>query len=119
MGDAMIILEFQNRRDAEECMKAINSLAAIWWRERGYTVQNRPDGDVLIGQDNEGKDIAGAVTTTWDIITKSGDDTFYFSSLSNDPRFPDWKSTLADFGFSAIGNEIEFPDHWKAEASFH
>lgn len=109
----MLILEFQIQQEADQCLAAINGLAAQWWMGQGYTVE---DG-ALIGknakthQDQPDK----AKTTTWDTVKESPDGTFYFSSLSNDKRFLNWKEALAEIGFVAIGVEREFPEQWKQE----
>lgn len=102
----MLILEFQTQQEAEQCLAAINGLAAQWWTQQGYTVE---DG-ILIGKNSKtGLDNPSAQgTTTWDDVKESPDGTFYFLSLSNDARFPNWKEFLADIGFTNIGTEKEF-----------
>lgn len=106
----MLILEFDTKEEAQEALSAINGLAAQWWMQQGYTVE---DGALVGKNAKTGLDSPGAQrTTTWDEVKESPDGTFYFSSLSNDERFPNWKQFLADIGFTAIGVEKQFPVEW-------
>lgn len=101
------ILEFSTQADAESCLATINQMAADWWQAQGYTVI---DGE-LIGKKNGVIAPESARTITWDVVKESPDNTFYFSSLSNDARFPDWKDTYTQYGNIAY-TEKDFPDAW-------
>jgi hypothetical protein len=52
-----------------------------------------------------------ARTTTWAEIQTSPDGT-YISSLSNDPRFCDWKDYWSQAGLPDCYEEIELPAEW-------
>lgn len=109
----MLVLDFPTKTEAEQCLAAVNGLAAQWWMEQGYTVEN---GELIGKNAKTGLDSPGAArTVTWDTVKESPDGTFYFTSLSNDPRFPNWKAFLADIGFTAIGTEKGFPAEWIEE----
>jgi len=76
----------------------VNQIVVAWWVANGYTVVESTDGWELIGRNAfTGLDEPEKTRTiTWDTIKESPDGTWYFSSLSNDPRFVDWRDYLPD-----------------------
>lgn len=105
----MLILQFQTQQDAQSCLNTINLMAATWWQSQGYTVV---DGKLISKFGDTGQDdYEAAAADTWAEIQESPDNTWYFTSLSNDPRFPDWKETYAQMQGVAY-EEIEMPDEW-------
>jgi hypothetical protein len=106
--EQFIILNFPSKAQAEYCLWRINQMAATYWVEQGYTVIN---GELIGRNALTGEDMPdSARTISWDTVKQSPDKTFYFSSLSNDPRFAKGMEQLpADLlGFT----EMEFPAAW-------
>lgn len=110
--DGYLIYELDTEPEAQTMLGAINSMAGQYWIDQGYTVTN---GE-LIGKKNGVDNPAAAHTITWDEIKQSPDDTFYFSSLSNDAKFQNGTQQLIDAGFVFI--EKEFPIAWQPDPEF-
>ncbi len=92
--DGYLILEFDTQDAAQTALEIIDAVAAQWWAGQGYTVEN---GELIGRNAKTGQDAPDKTrTTTWAEITESPDGTFYFPSLSNDPRFVDWREYLPD-----------------------
>lgn len=109
--DRHLILTPKEGHTAQELLSYVNLLAAGYWKQEGYTVAN---GGV-IGR-CKGIDNPSAVkTTTWAEIQTSPDGTEYFSSLSNDARFCDWKDYWSQAGLPDCYEESEMPDEWIVE----
>lgn len=105
-----LIIEFPTQSEAQAALDAINAVAAAWWVQQGYTVQ---DGQLIGKNAKTGQDAPDAQhTTIWAEIAESPDGTFYFSSLSNDARFPDWKQYVPG---SDGWTEKELPAQWAAQ----
>lgn len=105
--DGYLIYELATELEAETMLGAINAMASQYWLEQGYTVTN---GE-LIGKKNGVDNPAAARTITWDNVKTSPDNTFYFSSLSNDTKFQNGTQQLIDAGF--IFAEKQFPVEWQ------
>ncbi len=106
-----LILNFPTKPQAEYCLGLVNQMAATYWVEHGYTVIN---GELIGKNAATGDDMPkSARTISWDTVKQSPDNTYYFSSLSNDPRFAKGMEQLpaAQLGFT----EIEFPVEWVKE----
>lgn len=92
--------------EAKHDLEIINLISAQYYAGSGYTVEHGATGFELIGknaatnQDNPN----AQRTVTWDEI-KEHNGQFYFTSLSNDPRFKDWRDYLPD-GVSMQCQEI-------------
>ena len=109
--DNDLILIAKDGYTADQLLEYINRLAAAWWQSQGYTVEN---GE-LIGKKN-GEDNPGAAhTITWAEVKTAPDGTQYFLSLSNDPRFCDWKQYWVAAGFPEAYEEAESPAQWLEE----
>ena len=109
--DGSLILEFQTLEDAQTALAVINQIAAAWWQSQGFTVE---DGELVGKNAKTGEDAPDkARTTTWDIVQESPDGTFYFSSLSNDLRFVDWRDYLPEG--VVMPDDIECPVEWYEE----
>ena len=113
--DQYLILEFASEDEAQTTLDVVNQIAAAWWTQQGYTVEN----GALIGKNAaKGTDEPGKQrTTAWAEIKESPDGTFYFPSLSNDPRFADWRDYLPQ-GVNS-GTEKEFPAVWRVTEENH
>lgn len=110
MGE-YLILEFETQESATNCLNILNQVAAAWWIEQGYTVENTEDGLILIGKNSKtGEDDPSGITTTWDTVKESPDGTFYFTSPTPDPRFVDWRNYMPE-GID-LGTEKEMPEEW-------
>lgn len=109
--DQYLILEFQTEAEAQAALAVINQIAAQWWAAQGYTVDN----GTLIGRNAaSGNDEPEKQrTTTWAEITESPEGTFYFPSLSNDPRFADWRDYLPH-GVTMPPDKA-LPDVWASQ----
>jgi len=104
----MKILEFTTRANAQSSLATINAMAAMWWQSQGFTVIDNQ----LVGRINGIDAPESTRTISWAVEVESPDGTWYFSSLSNDPRFPDWKETYEEFeGITYI--EKDMPDNWN------
>ena len=108
----MLILNFTTLEQAQSCLDTINAMSADYWKSQGYTVVDGENGKELIGKRNGVDAPDSARTISWAEIQESPDGTSYFTSLSNDPRFPDWKETYGLYG-GVPYEEIEFPEAWK------
>jgi hypothetical protein len=85
-------------------------MAANYWVEQGYTVEN---GQLIGKNAKTGEDMPDAARTlTWDIVKESPTGTFYFTSLSMDPRFIKGMERLPAMllGFT----EMVLPEGWNA-----
>lgn len=106
--DQPLILEFTTRQQADDCLIAVNQIAAGFWESQGYTViEGRLIGkNVATGMD----DLNAAQTITWDTVKESVTGTFYFQSLRSDPRFVDGMSQIPQeiFGYT----EKTLPIDW-------
>jgi len=106
--DQPLILEFTTRQQAEDCLIAVNQIAAAFWESQGYTViEGRLIGkNVATGMD----DLNAAQTITWDTVKESVTGTFYFQSLRSDPRFVDGMNQIPQeiFGYT----EKTLPIDW-------
>lgn len=103
-----MILVFETNQSAHRCLEALNQVAAAWWVEQGYTVEQTENGPVLIGKNADtGEDNPQGITTTWDTLKESPIGTFYFASPSE--RYPTWREFMPDID---MGVEIEMPDEW-------
>lgn len=103
-----MILEFEMQKVAQDCLDAINQVAVSWWISQGYTVEQTENGPILIGKNAAtGQDNPKGVTTTWDYVRESPDNTFYFSSPSE--QYPTWRDFMPDV---SMGVEKEMPEGW-------
>lgn len=106
--DQPLILEFTTRQQADDCLIAVNQIAAAFWESQGYTViEGRLIGkNVATGMD----DLNAAQTITWDTVKESAAGTFYFQSLRSDPRFVDGMNQIPQeiFGYT----EKTLPIDW-------
>lgn len=109
MGGALI-LEFQTFLLAQTCLTALNQVAAVYWQSEGYTVNQTPDGPVLIGKNALTlEDNPSAITDTWDHVQESPDGTFYFTSPVM--QYPTWRDFMPE-GVD-LGIEKEMPEEWN------
>ena len=92
--DGYLIVEFDTAEEAQSALDVINQIAAAWWQSQGYTVIN---GE-LVGKNAKSglDDPRAAKTKTWDNIKLGDNGKYYFSSLSNNPMFVDWRAYLPD-----------------------
>jgi len=111
----MLILEFNTEIGAEACLSAINSLAESYCAGKGYTLFDNNGDNEIVGKVNGNDAPNNQRTTTWDAVRESPDNTYYFTSLSNNTSFTNWVQLLDDSGFTAIGVEIEYPSEWDEE----
>lgn len=96
----------------EQLLKLVDALAITWMMEQGH----KQDEDGFIVCKNHGVDDFEAVRTkTWANIQTAVDGTEYFTSLSNDPRFKNWKDYWIAAGFPENYEEIERPNEWAIE----
>ncbi|NCT41391.1 MAG: hypothetical protein GW778_07010 [Alphaproteobacteria bacterium] len=98
--DTYLILEFKSHHDATQSLNTINDMAASWWVAQGYSVLDNNGVKELIGKNAKtGQDQPNKQRViSWDIIREGENGTFYFASLSNDPRFPNWKDDYGALG---------------------
>lgn len=102
-----MILEFTTQSSAEACLAAINSMAAGYWVDQGFTVTN---GE-LIGKKNGVDNPSATPTITWDTVQESPDGTFYFTSLTGTPYEVGMEQLSALFTFT----EKEIPEEWTPD----
>lgn len=98
-----LILDFPTKQEADNCLVAIKALAEAWWVEQGYKVENGELIDKVNGVDAP----QNQRTTKCADAIQSPDNTYYFTSLTNNPQFPDWKTMLSDIGFTNIGMAMQ------------
>lgn len=105
------IYVFNDLPTAQFVLTKINQMAASYWSQVfHYTLK---DGQ-LVGKKNGVDNPNAALTTVWSTIETSPDGRFYFSSLSNDKRFPNGTAALKNAGLPI--NEITFPEEWEPDA---
>lgn len=111
--DQHLILEFQTLEEAQDCLSAINSLAADFWIGQGYIVIEEEGVRQLVGKNAAtGEDeVMNTRTVTWDNIAESPDGTFYFTSPVD--QYPTWRDFMPE-GVN-LGEEVEMPEEWKEE----
>lgn len=109
--DEYLIFEFTDKIEAQNCLLAINEMAADYWQTQGYIVIDGASAKELVGK-KDGLDAPDSTRTiTWDSIKQSPYDTYYYSSLSNDPRFSAGTAQLKNlFSFT----EKALPAEWQA-----
>lgn len=104
----MKILEFNTQEEADTALAIINQVAAGWWSQQGFTIEN---GELVGKNAKTGKDQPEkARTTTWDTVKESPDGTFYFTTLTDDPRFVDWRDYLPEG--TIMPEDKSFPETW-------
>ena len=109
--DRHLIIIAKDGYTIDQVLGFTNALAAGYYQSLGYT---KDDGGI-VGKKN-GVDNPNAVrTTTWANKQTAPDGTGYFTSLSNDPRFVDWKQYWIKAGLPDAYIEIERPDDWVVE----
>lgn len=106
----MKVYEFTTRQAAEQCLAAINGMAAQFWTENNFTVVDESGTKQLVGKKNGVDNPSAARTVTWAVVKESPDNTFYFASLSNKPEFVNGTQQLIDAGF--VFTEKDFPAEW-------
>ena len=129
MSKPYFILEFSTLEKAQAGIATYHAMAKAWHTQLGYTVLSGEkaidhllrfkfpvvEGQeyaVVIGQINGVDNLNAVGTVLWDEPKQSPDDTYYFSSLSNDQGFSDWKETYEEFeGITYI--EKDMPDNWN------
>ena len=117
---------------AQSSRETYRLMAADWNEAQGYTVLRGQDAInhaakfnyvfadgyapmIVIGKKNGSDNYDALGTILWDNEKLSTNGEWeYFSSLSNDPRFPDWKETYEQYG-GVEYEEIEFPDAWLSQ----
>ena len=108
--DRPLVLIAKEGFTASEILAYIDLLATNYWELKGYAI-------------NEGiTSMRGGIpapeaarTTTWATIETAPDSTEYFSSLSNDSRFQNWKDYWINAGFPGAYEELELPEEWVIE----
>jgi len=128
MSKPYFILEFSTLEKAQAGIATYHAMAKAWHTQLGYTVLSGEKAidhllrfkfpvvegqeyGVVIGQINGVDNLNAVGTVLWDEPKQSPDDTYYFSSFSNDSRFPDWKETYTQFKGEPY-TEKERPDEW-------
>lgn len=104
----MLIYEFTTTEMAQACLDAVHGMAKGYWQEAGFTVNDTG----VVGKRNGVDDLTAQETTKWDDVKTSPDGTFYFTSLSTDPKFPNATQMLEDAGFVFV--EKDTPADWTA-----
>lgn len=113
--DGYLIIEFGTKEAADACLSALNQVAAAHFASLGYTVKQTEQGLVVVGKNAAtGEDNPEGVTSTWDDLKESPDNTFYFASPTPDPRFKDWRNYMPE-GVD-LGDEKPFPKEWIKES---
>ena len=105
--NSYLIYEFTTQNEAQACLGAVHSMARDYWDERGYIVND----EGVVGKKNGKDNINAQETIKWDDVKTSPDGTFYFTSLSTSPNYPNGTKMLIDAGFNL--NERTFPDAWR------
>jgi hypothetical protein len=114
----MNILEFETQEQAQSALAVINKIAAGWWASQGFDVvddETSPSGKKVIGvsaKTGEPRPDAQG-TTTWATIEESPVGTFYFTTLTDDPRFVDWRDYLPE-GVQ-MPEDKPYPEEWNVE----
>lgn len=104
------ILEFTTQQDAETALNIIHQMAAQWWAEQGYIVENNE----VIGKNaaTQQDEPTKQRTSKWDEVKVSPDNTYYFTSLTGNPAWANWKTTYTALGGPAF-TEKDFPVEWR------
>ena len=106
--DRHLVLTAKEGYTAAQVLGMVNLLASSYWQSQGFTV----DEGALVGRCKGVDNPDAARTTTWAKVQTAPDGTEYFSSLSNDPRFCDWKDFWLEAGLPDAYEEIELPEEW-------
>ena len=105
--DRPLILIAKEGYTAAQVLASVNLLASNYWKSQGFTVDKGVVGKCK-GVDN----LDATRTTTWAKINTPPEGVEYFTSLSNDPRFPDWKEYWLEAGLPDCYEELELPEEW-------